>query len=98
MTNPYADYERTGYKKLLDLAKTLCRLVSALEPQMRGRFGDNLAMMALLTAVTGLCSLLPEADTEYKAATLDSALPADTIEETAGVDLSAPEPVAPDIT
>lgn len=96
MTNPYSDYERTGYKRLLDLAKTLCRLVSGLEAAMRGRFGDNIAMMALLDAVLALCKLLPEADAAYQSETLVITPPADTPEETAGVDPSAPEPTPPD--
>lgn len=96
MANPYADYEKTGYKKLLDLAKTLCRLVQQWEVVIRAKFGDNVAMMALLTAVLALCELLPAADAEYQAFTLATTPPDETSEETAGYDPSADEPLPPD--
>lgn len=98
MTNPYESYERTGYKSLLALARRLCILVAGLETAMRGRFGDNIAMMALLDAVLAICTLLPDADASYQAETLNSAPPADAVEDVPGVDPSAYEPTAPDAT
>lgn len=96
MTNPYADYEKTGYKRLLDLAKTLCRLVQQWEVVIRAKFSDNLAIMALLEAVLQLCVLLPAADAEYQALTLVVTPPEDTSETTPGYDPSADEPLPPD--
>lgn len=98
MANPYESYEKTGYKKLLDLAKTLCRLVQQWEVVIRAKFGDNLAIMALLEAVLQLCVLLPAADAEYQALTLVQTPPSDVVEETPGYDPSADEPLPPDYT
>jgi len=96
MTSPYADYERTGYKKLLQLAQVLCKLVTQWAVVIRAKYGDNVSMMALLVAVEGLCSLIPEAAAEYSELTLNQGIPNDDAALIAGSDPAAPAPVAPD--
>jgi hypothetical protein len=97
MTSPYADYEKSGYKTLLNLAKTLCRLVNQWQPIIAAKYGDNIAMMALLTAVVGLCELIPAADSEFKAANLVTTPPAENVEDIAGFDPSAPPAEDPEL-
>lgn len=94
--NPYADYEKTGFKRLLDLAKLCCKLVGQWEVVIRAVFPDSLAILALLEAVKELCLLIPAADAEYLEATTQAAPPSDVVEDTAGFDPSAPPAVDPD--
>lgn len=98
MTSPYADYEKSGYKKMLDLAKVLCRLVNQWAVVITAKYGENIAMMALLTAVQGLCELLPEADAAYQSESLVTTPPPSDVENIAGFDPSAPPAEAPDYT
>lgn len=98
MSSQYADYEKTGYKKMLDLAKTLCRLVTTWEVVIRAKFPDSLPILALLDAIKALCLLLPEADEAFTALTVVSTPPADTSEETGGYDPSAEPTQPPDLT
>lgn len=98
LPNPYAEREKTGYKKMLDLAKTLCRLVQQFEVIIRARFGDNIAIIALLESIKALCELLPEADAAFQAETLVITPPSETSEDTAGYDPSAPPAADPDLT
>lgn len=98
MTNPYASYEKDGYKTLLNLAKTLCRLVNQWQPIISAKYGDNIAMMALLTAVIGLCELIPAADGAFIEATLIPTPPAENVEDIAGFDPSAPPAEDPELS
>jgi hypothetical protein len=52
--NPYADFKRDGMDKVIALAKTLCRLILTFEVVIRAKYGDNIAIIALLEAVKNL--------------------------------------------
>lgn len=52
---------RTGGKKVIVLAQTLCRLVNTAAPIIRLRYSDRTALLAVLTAAEELCALLPAA-------------------------------------
>lgn len=98
MANPYADYEKTGYKRMLDLAKTLCKLVALWEVVIRAKFPDSAPILALLDAIKALCLLLPEADAAYQAETLVTTPPSDAPEDTPGYDPAADPTQPPDLT
>lgn len=98
MTNPYADYQRDGVDRLLQLCKAMCRIVQAWEAVIREKYGDNEAIITLLDTTLSLCALLPAADAEFKAISLDQTLPPADPSEAAGINPDAPAPSAPDIT
>lgn len=92
----YENYEKTGYKKMLDLAKTLCRLVQTFEVIIRAKFPDSVPIIALLDAIKVLCELLPAADDAFQSLTLNTTPPESDAEMTPGYDPSAPAAVDPD--
>lgn len=98
MTNPYADYKKTGMDKMLALAKTLCRLVQAFEVVINNVFPDSPAIILLMGAIKNVCALLPDAETEFVAWQLDQTPPPADASETAGINPDAPAASAPDIT
>lgn len=98
MSSFYGDREKTGYKKMLDLAKVLCRLVNDFEAIIRGRFPDSLPILALLDAIKALCLLLPEAEDAFLQETTNVAPPVASPEDTPGYDPSSPDPVDPEFT
>lgn len=95
--NPYADYQKTGLKKMIQLAKVLCQLVQTFEVIIRAKFPNSVPILALLTAIKELCALLPAADAEFQAFALDTtAIPSDTA-DLAGIDPSAPPAEPPSL-
>jgi hypothetical protein len=94
--NPYADFKRDGMDKVIALAKTLCRLILTFEVVIRAKYGDNIAIIALLEAVKNLCGLLPAEDAEFQAIALDTTLPPENPAEIGGIDPSAPPAEEPD--
>lgn len=58
---------RSGAKKMIDLAGTLCRLVNASAPAIRVTWPDSPALLALLTAAQAVCELVPAAQMEMTA-------------------------------
>ena len=96
--NPLASYERDGYDKMLALAKTLCRLVQQFKAIIIAKYGDNVAIIALLTAVEAVCALLPEADAEFTALSLNQSVLPTNPADVAGADPSALPAAAPDLT
>lgn len=98
MSNPYADYQRDGFDKLLQLCKAMCRIVQAWEVVIREKYGDNTSIIALLDLTLELCALLPAADAAFKAIALDQTPPPEDPMDTAGINFDAPAAVDPDIT
>ena len=98
MPNPYADYQRDGFSTLLLLCKELCKLITTFEPVIRAKYGDNEAIMALLDLNIQMCSLLPEADAEFKEISNDNSLPPADAGDTVGINPSAPAAADPDLT
>lgn len=94
--NPYADYQKTGLKKMLALAKVLCDLTLRFKHIILANFPDSLPIAALLIAIENLCTKIPDADAEFQAFNQDVTLPPSDPSTAAGVDPSAPAAVAPD--
>lgn len=66
---------RSGATQFLRFAQTLCRLVNAASPVIRGRYPDRVDLLAVLTLAENMCALLPAAIAEAAAA--DAMPPAD---------------------
>lgn len=58
--NP-ATTSKSGMNSFMAAAKVLCRLVGLFGPTIRARFPDRTALLAVLTAAEGVCTLLPAA-------------------------------------
>lgn len=96
--NPLASYERDGYDKMLALAKVLCRLVQQFKAIIIAKYPDSTPILALLVAIESMCALLPEADAEFTALSLNQSTPPSDPTEVPGADPSAPPASAPDLT
>jgi hypothetical protein len=97
MTSPYLDFKRDGVDKLLRLAKGLCVLVQSFAHIIRSKYSGNVAIIALLTAVEGVCALLPDAQAEFDAfGSEDASFPSDP-STLNGINPSAGEAPEPDI-
>lgn len=96
MTNPYADYQKTGLDKMIKLAKTLCRLVLDFEVIIIAVFPDSDPIKFLLAAIKDLCALIPAAEAEFAAWEMNTALPPADPMDTAGINPEADEAVPPD--
>lgn len=59
---------RSGATQFLRFAQTLCRLVGAAAPVIRGRYPDRTDLLAVLTLAENMCALLPAAIAEAAAA------------------------------
>lgn len=98
MSQPYEDFQRDGFDKLLKLGKALCKLVLAFAPVIRGKYAGNAAIIALLVAVENLCPLIGDAETEFRAFGTDDPLPPVDTGDIAGINPSAPPPPELEIT
>lgn len=92
MPRNYDSIKRDGGNKLIQLAKVLCRLVQTFAVVLRGKYGDNVAVMALLTAIEALCPLIPEAEFALVEYSGDNDTPLNDPSEILGTDPSAPPP------
>lgn len=59
---------RSGATQFLRFAQTLCRLVGAAAPVIRGRYPTRTDLLAVLTLAENMCALLPAAIAEAAAA------------------------------
>lgn len=64
MPVPAASNTRAGGATILNLARTLCRIVNIAAPTVRIRWANRPAFLAVLEAAVGMCELLPAADAE----------------------------------
>lgn len=55
---------RSGGKRVLALASTMCRVVRVGAPAIRATYPSSTALLAVLTAAETLCDLLPAASAE----------------------------------
>lgn len=62
---------RSGGKKFLDIAQTLCRIVQVSGPAIRSTYPSNIALLAALTAAEAVCPFVLPAKDEMQA--LDNA-------------------------
>lgn len=58
---------RSGGKRVLGLANSMCRVVRAGAPAIRATYPASTALLAVLTAAEALCALLPSASAEMAA-------------------------------
>lgn len=97
MSSQYLDYKKDGLTKLIQLAKTLCKLILTFEVIIRAKYGDNIAIIALVDAVKNLCALLPAADEAFSEFADDTPPPSEDPAEIPGIDPTAPPAADPDI-
>ena len=64
MPVPAANNSRAGGNQILNLAQTMCRLVTIAEPTVRVRWADRPQFLLFLDAAVLACSLLPAARDE----------------------------------
>lgn len=89
-TDAYDDFKRDGLDKLIKLAKVMCATVNTFAPIIRGKYRDNVAIIALLEAISAVCSLLPEAQAEFDAFPPDDGLPPVDTSNIVGINPNAP--------
>lgn len=92
----YDNVQRDGSSKLIQLAKVLCRLVQTFGIILRAKYGDNVAIMALLTAIEGLCPLIGDAEQAFMDFGGENAPIEDAPSSAAGIDASAAAAPVPD--
>lgn len=93
----YSKVERDGMTKIIAIAKTLCRIVSAVKHIINGKFPNSEPIQLLIAAIEALCPLI--ADAELAAITWggDNDVPLDTPAEISGINPARPPAAAPDI-
>ena len=57
MSTNYQNIERDGMTKIIQLAKALCRILSAVKHILIGKYPDSEPIFALISAIEALCSL-----------------------------------------
>jgi len=90
--------DRDGIDKLVKLGKAMCALVATFAPLLIKKYPDNPTIIALLAAISGVCALLPEVESEFL---IDTGLNQDPLEDPAtipGIDPGKPAAPEGDIT
>lgn len=90
--------DKDGLKKLITLAKAMCATVAAFSALLLRKYPDNPTIAALLTAIAGVCALIPEVESEFIETTGDNSDPLEDPDGVAGIDPSAPPALPPDYT
>lgn len=94
MVSDAASFKRDGVTTLINLAKTLCRIVNAFAFVIEAKYSDKPAIMALLTACRNLCDLLPAAQDEFYDPQGENEGMVEDPTEIPGIDPGAPLPPA----
>lgn len=84
--------QRDGVTSIINLAKTMCRLVNTFKPIILQKYGENVAIVGLITAIDGLCEALPAAQSAFYDPQGDNIDIAENPELTPGINPAAPEP------
>lgn len=95
MASPVSSFQRDGVTTLINLAKTLCRIVNAFAFVIEAKYSDKPAIMALLTAARNLCDLLPAAQDEFYDPQGENDGMVENPSEIPGINPDAPAPPAP---
>ncbi len=90
--------DRDGIDKLVKLAKALCRTVQLFTPLLLKKYPDNELIQTLLTAINGVCLLIPEVENEFLIEEGLNEDPLENPEEVNGINPSLPPAPAPDLT
>lgn len=93
----YANIERDGMTKIIQLAKALCKIVNAVSHIIKGKFPDSPAISVLIEAILALCPLIADAELEAIEYGGGNDVPLDTPSEINGINPSRPPADAPDI-
>lgn len=90
--------DRDGIEKLLKLMKALCATIALFAPLLLKKFPDSPLIPILITAIQGVCALIPELENEFTEITWTNDVPLDTPEETIGINPDAEQSYPPDWT
>lgn len=94
--NPLAEREKDGLTEIQKLAVRMCLLVQRYKPIILAKFGGNLVIVGLITAIEVVCGLLPDFQAELQAIKLDQTLPPSDPSEIPGINPGAPDDLPPD--
>lgn len=97
MTN-YANVERDGTTTIINLAKALCRIVSATKHIIIAKFPDNSAIILLLEAIEALCPLIAAAEVQTIDFGGDNTIALEDPDNIPGIDASRPPAEPPGIS
>jgi len=86
--------QRDGMTTLMNLAKTMCRLVQIFKPLIMQKFSGSVPIMALITAIEGVCEALPAAQASFYDPQGDNVDITEDPASTPGINPGAPEPPA----
>jgi len=90
--------DKDGLDKLVKLGKALCALVATFSPILLRKYPDNPAITGLLTAISGVCALLPDVEATFLTDEGDNSDPLEDPAGTNGINGSLPPAAAPDFT
>lgn len=90
--------DRDGMDKLINVAKALCVTINTFAPLLLKKFPDSPLIPLLITAIQGVCALIPELENEFSEVTWDNSVPSDTPEATVGINPDAEQSYPPDYT
>lgn len=83
--------DRDGLDKLVKLGKVMCRTVAAFTPILIKKYPDNPTIIALLSAINGVCLLLPEVENEFLTEEGTNDIPLETPEDIPGINPGLPD-------
>jgi hypothetical protein len=90
--------DRDGIDRLVKLGKALCATVATFTPLLLKKYPNNPTITALLTAIAGVCALIPELEADFLTETGDNSDPIADPDGTAGINPSLPPAPDPGIT
>lgn len=90
--------DRDGIDKLVKLAKALCRTVQLFTPLLLKKYPGNELIQTLLTAINGVCLLIPEVENEFLEPEGLNTDPLADPDGTPGINPSLPPAEEPDFT
>lgn len=81
--------DRDGMDKLIKLAKALCTTVNTFSALIQRKYPDSPLIPLLLTAIAGVCALIPDLENEFLEYGGFNDTPLNEPESIAGIDPSA---------
>lgn len=88
--------DKDGIAKLIKIAKSLCALVATFSPLILRKYPDNDLINALLAAISGVCALIPQVESEFLEPSGLNDVPLEDPSDIPGIDPG--KPPAPEIT
>lgn len=90
--------DRDGMDKLINVAKTLCLTIQAFAPILVKKFPDSPLIPLLITAIQGVCALIPELEQEFTETTFTNDVPLSDPESIIGTNPEREQAYPPDYT